>query len=69
MAGSIRYVRYTGVAETDLRACVNAVNRLIADFDAHTHTGATGPVAAVTTARQIADALDKVVHLGPTTGN
>jgi hypothetical protein len=61
MAGTLQKVKRTGRRDSDLLACVIAVNQLISDFDAHTHSGVTvgagtsGAPSAVTSAGKIAD--------------
>ena len=64
MAGANRLVRVTGAADSDVRALADALNQLITDFDAHTHSGVTtgasasGAPSVATTSRPVASALD-----------
>jgi hypothetical protein len=71
MAGANRLVRVTGAADSDVRALADALNQLITDYDAHTHSGVTagagvtGAPSAATTSRPVASAIDgnKIVYI------
>lgn len=66
MAGTARKVRLTGMPESDLKELVIQFNKLIDDYDAHTHTenaAAAYTQNATTSAPTTAATAAKVVDL------